>query len=122
MHALAWRLFARAVAAAHIAYVGFVVLGSILVLIWPGLLWIHLAAVMWAGLTLMFDFGCPLTPWEKRFWRKGGIEPYEEGFLQHHILRARFRPGKERRNHAILGAAAIVLNALVYALVFTRQA
>lgn len=109
-----WRSLARFVAAAHIAYVAFVVLGSVAVLMWPGLLWVHIAAVAWAGLTLMFDFGCPLTPWEKRFWTKGGVEPYEEGFLQHHILRFRFRPGNERRNHALLGAAVLALNAVVY--------
>jgi cytochrome c biogenesis protein CcdA len=99
--------------------VAFVVLGSLLVLIWPGLLWIHVAAVIWAGLTLMFDLGCPLTPWEKRFWVKGGVEPYQEGFLQHHVLRFRFKPGNERRNHALLGAAAVFFNAIVYAAVFS---
>ena len=100
----------------HIAYVVFVVLGSVLVLIWPGLLWVHVAAVVWGGLTLMFDLGSPLTPWEKRFWRMGGVEPYDEGFLQHHVLRFRFRPGNERRNHALLGAAAIAFNAIIYSI------
>ena len=117
---MTWRALARTVAALHIAYVVFVVLGSLLVLIWPGLLWIHLAAVVWAGLTLMFDFGCPLTPWEKQFWLRGGVEPYPEGFLQHHVLRARFKPGTERRIHAILGAAAMVLNAIIYSIALTR--
>ena len=117
---MTWRALARAVAALHVAYVGFVVLGSVLVLLWPRLIWIHLIAVAWGGLTLMFDLGCPLTPWEKRFWRMGGVEPYEEGFLQHHVLRARFAAGTERRNHAILGAAAIVLNAVIYSIVLTR--
>jgi hypothetical protein len=116
-----WRALARTVAAAHVAYVVFVVLGSLVVLVWPGLLWIHLLAVAWAGLTLMFDLGCPLTPWEKQFWRRGGVEPYDEGFLQHHVLRARFKPGTERRNHAILGAAAIALNAIVYTMIFMRR-
>ena len=115
-----WRSLARLTAAAHTAYVAFVVLGSVLVLIWPRLLWIHIAAVIWAGLTLMFDLGCPLTPWEKLFWRKGGVEPYEEGFLQHHVLRFRFKPGNERRNHALLGAAAVVFNAVVYSFVLTH--
>jgi len=112
-----WRSLARVVATLHTAYVAFVVLGSLLVLIWPGLLWIHVAAVVWASLTLIFDLGCPLTPWEKRFWVKGGVEPYQEGFLQHHVLRFRFKPGNERRNHALLGAAAILFNAVVYSLV-----
>jgi hypothetical protein len=109
-----WRLIARAVAAVHIAYVVFVLLGSLLVLISPRLMWVHLLAVAWAGLTLVFDLGCPLTPWEKRFWKLGGVEPYPEGFLQHHILRMRFDPAHERRNHALLGAFAIALNAVIY--------
>lgn len=117
---MTWRVLARTVAAVHVAYVVFVVLGSLLVLAWPKLIWVHLLAVVWSGLTLIFDLGCPLTPWEKRFWRRGGIEPYEEGFLQHHVLRMRFDPAHSRRNHIMLGAAAIALNAIIYGLVFAR--
>lgn len=118
---MSWRALARTVAAVHVAYVLFVLLGSMLVLLWPALLWVHLLAVAWAGLTLIFDFGCPLTPWEKRFWRMGGVEPYEEGFLQHHVLRMRFDPASTRRNHAILGASAILLNAIIYFIVLSRR-
>jgi hypothetical protein len=114
---MTWRLLARAVAGVHVAYVVFVLLGSLLVLRWPQLMPVHLAAVVWAGLTLIFDFGCPLTPWEKQLWIRGGVEPYPEGFLQHHVLRTRFGAENERRNHALLGAAAILLNVLVYAVV-----
>lgn len=105
----------------HIAYTVFVVLGSIAVLIWPGLMWIHLAAVAWAGMTLIFDCGCPLTPWEKRFLIKGGVTPYEEGFLQHYFLRSAFDPAKARRNHIVAGLAAVILNAIIYALILTRR-
>ena len=119
---MTWRLLARAVAALHIAYVVFVLLGSLLVLISPRLMWVHLAAVTWAALTLILDLGCPLTPWEKRFWKLGGVEPYSEGFLQHHILRTRFEPSHERRNHALLGLFAVVLNVLVYTIVLRRFA
>ncbi|HEX2723891.1 MAG TPA: DUF2784 domain-containing protein, partial [Gemmatimonadaceae bacterium] len=87
---MTWRMLARLVAALHTGYVVFVVLGSLLVLLWPSFLWIHLSAVTWAAATMFFDLGCPLTPWEKTFWRRGGREPYEEGFLQHHVLRTRF--------------------------------
>ena len=115
---MTWRLLARAVAAAHVAYTAFVLVGSALVLVWPRLIWLHLAAVSWAGLTLMFDCGCPLTPWEKRFWRKGGVEPYDEGFLQHHVLRRRFDPATSRRTHILLGAYALLINATIYLLIY----
>jgi hypothetical protein len=109
-----WRLLARTVATVHVAYAAFVVLGSLLVLVWPALLWVHVFAVVWAGATLIFDLGCPLTPWEKRFLKLGGVEPYPEGFLQHHILGSRFDMARERRNHVILGALVVVLNIVVY--------
>ncbi len=116
-----WRMLARAVATVHVAYVFFVVLGSLLVLIWPPLLWIHVAAVIWATLTMLFDLGCPLTPWEKKSWVRGGRVPYEEGFLQHHVLRTRFDPANNRRNHALLGGLVLVLNVVVYSFILTAR-
>lgn len=117
---MTWRLLARAVAAVHVSYVVFVMLGSLLVLRWPALLGVHLLAVVWAGATMIFDLGCPLTPWEKTFWKRGGREPYEEGFLQHHVLRTRFDPASSRRNHILLGAFVLTLNAIVYLVVLRR--
>ncbi|MEO5580643.1 MAG: DUF2784 domain-containing protein [Gemmatimonadaceae bacterium] len=115
----AWVTIARGIAGVHIAYSLFVIAGSLLVLAWPDLIWIHLAAIAWAVATMLFDLGCPLTPWEKQAWRRGGRVPYEEGFLQHHILRHRFDPANSRRNHAMLGVGAVLVNALVYAMMFT---
>lgn len=111
---MTWRILARAVATVHVGYVFFVMLGSLLVLAWPLLLSVHVAAVTWAALTMIFDLGCPLTPWEKTFWKRGGREPYEEGFLQHHVLRTRFDPATSRRNHMLLGALALGFNLVVY--------
>jgi hypothetical protein len=116
-----WRLLARTIATVHVAYVVFVVLGSLLVLVWPQLLWVHVAAVIWAGLTMFFDLGCPLSNWEKEYWNRGGVVPYEEGFLQHHVLRTRFDPAHSRRNHVVLGGIVVLLNLVVYILVVGRD-
>jgi Protein of Unknown function (DUF2784) len=115
------RALARFVIAIHAAYVAFVVFGSLLVIHWPALIWIHLAAVAWAVATLVLDFGCPLTPWEKGLWKLGGIEPYPEGFLQHHILRARYPAEHTRRNHAVLGVLVLALNVAIYSLVLLKR-
>lgn len=114
-----WRAAALSIAGLHVAYVAFVVFGSLLVLAWPQLMPAHLAAVAWAGMTMIFDFGCPLTPWEKSFWRRAGTEPYEEGFLQHHVLRTRFDPTHARRNHITLGLVVIAINAGSYYLILS---
>lgn len=116
-----YRLLARLMITIHVAYVVFVVFGSLLVFRWPSLVWVHLAAVLWAFLTLAFDLGCPITPWEKSAWRRAGVEPYAEGFLQHHILRTRFSAEHSRRNHILIGVIVLIVNAGVYALVFSKS-
>lgn len=116
-----YRALARAVALMHVAFVVFVVLGSLLALRWPQLMWVHLFGVLWAAATLTFDLGCPLTPWEKALWRRGGREPYPEGFLQHHVLRSLASPEHSRRNHSVLGVGVLVLNVAVYLVVFTSR-
>jgi hypothetical protein len=114
-------MLARLMVTGHAAYVAFVVFGGLLVLRWPGLIWAHLAAVAWAFLTLVFDLGCPVTPWEKAFWKRGAVEPYPEGFLQHHILRTRFAAEHSRRNHTIIGVLVLVINLVVYSIVLLRR-
>ncbi len=109
-----WRLLARFVAFIHIAYTVWVVLGALAVLRWPYLIWVHVAAVVWAIATMGCDLGCPLTPWEKNAWIRGGRVPYDEGFLQHHVLRRRFDPAQSRRNHILLGVFVFGLNAVLY--------
>jgi hypothetical protein len=116
-----YRALARVVVGMHVGYVLFVVLGSLLVLRWPILLWVHVTAVLWATATLVMDLFCPLTPWEKSLWRLGGREPYSEGFLQYHLLRAVASPGHARRNHVVLGLGVLVLNVLVYFVVLTSR-
>ena len=111
------RAMARLILSVHVAYVAFVVLGSLLVIRWPGIMWYHLAAVFWAFVTLVFDLGCPLTPWEKNAWRRGGLEPYPEGFLQHHILHRHFSAEHSRRNHTLIGILVVAFNAVVYSTV-----
>lgn len=112
------RALARLLAFLHVAYVAFVMTGSAFALRWPWMLWVHLAAIAWAFTTMTTDLGCVLTTWEKSLWRRGGIEPYPEGFLQHHVFRTRFSAEHERRNHVLLGVGAVVVNVLVYGWVF----
>jgi len=110
-------MLARLNTAAHVAYIVFVLAGAFFVLRWPGLLFLHVAAVTWAMGTLLFDFGCPLTPLEKKFLTKGGVEPYQDGFLQHYV----FRPGTSRqaarRSHIRLGLSIFALNAALYSVI-----
>ena len=115
------RMLARLVVAAHAGYAVFVVLGSLLVLRWPALIWVHAAAVIWAFLTLVFDMGCPLTPWEKTLWKRGGVEPYPEGFVHHHFLKVPLAAEHSRIVHIGLGTLVLILNVVVYTIFFMRR-
>ena len=116
-----YRVLARTIAALHVGFVLFVVLGSLLVLRWPMLIWVHLLAVLWAAATMTMDLGCVLTPWEKALWLSGGREPYSEGFLQHHLLRARMTSERSRQVHIALGVGVLLLNVAVYFVVATSM-
>ncbi len=115
------RALARLMVMLHVTYVAFVVFGSLLLFRWPGLMWVHLAAVVWAFGTLVFNLGCPLTPWEKTFWKRGGVEPYPEGFLQHHVLRTRFAAEHSRRYHILIGLVVTGVNLAVYSMILLRS-
>ena len=110
------RLVARGIALLHTAFALFVVFGSLLVWRWPSLIWVHLAAVLWAVATMTMDLGCALTAWEKSLRRRGGLEVYPEGFLEHHLTKTNLSPEKSQRLHIALGLGAVLLNLLVYAL------
>ena len=116
-----YRVLARAIALLHVGFVLFVVVGALIVLRWPSLLRVHVAAVVWAAATMTLDLGCILTPWEKSLWRMGGREPYAEGFLQHHVLRTDLSPARSRLAHVVLGLAALALNVVVYLTVLGRR-
>ena len=114
------RALARLLALLHAAFALFVAVGGVLVLWHPRLAWLHLAAVAWAVLTMSTDLGCILTSWEKSLWRRGGREPYPEGFIEHHLFRRRLPLQSAHGYHVALGAAALLLNVIVYAMVLTR--
>lgn len=114
-----YRVLARTIATVHTTYVIFVVTGSLLVLRWPSLVWLHVACILWAFATMTTNLGCRLTGWEKSLWRRGGIEPYPEGFLQHHVLHCVFPPEKSRVAHIALGIAVVVLNLTAYWLIMS---
>lgn len=115
------RALARLLAFLHVAYVVFVVTGSLFALRWPWMLWVHIAAIVWAFATMTTDLGCVLTTWEKTLWRRGGIEPYPEGFLQHHVFRTKFSKEHEKRNHVSLGVLALVFNVVAYYFVWRQR-
>ena len=72
------------VVAVHLLFVVFVVIGGLLLLRWPGLIWLHLPAVAW-GVFIEFSGGiCPLTPLENQLRLEAGQDAYSGGFVEHY--------------------------------------
>lgn len=99
----------------HLLFSAFAVTGAFLVPVYPWLFWPHVIAVVWSVGTLAFDWGCPLTPWEKQLTMRAGREAYSEGFLQHYILRTNHSPSDSRRVHIIMAIVLLLFNAGIYA-------
>lgn len=59
-----WRMAADALVVIHLGFILFVMLGGLLLLRWPSLIWLHVPAVAWGVIVECLHLGCPLTPWK----------------------------------------------------------
>jgi hypothetical protein len=116
-----YRLLADLVVLVHFGFVLFVVLGGLLALRWPRAAWVHLPAALW-GAGIEFAAGiCPLTPLENHFRRLGGEAGYTGGFVEHYVLPVLYPDGLTREVQLGLGMFVLVLNLVVYTIVWRRS-
>ena len=116
-----FRLLADLVVLVHLAFVVFVVVGGLLALKWRWVVWLHLPAAIWGALIEFGGWICPLTPLENWLRNQGGEEGYAGGFIQHYMVPVLYPDGLTREIQIVLGLAVVILNLVVYALIF-RQA
>ena len=115
-------LIANLLVLLHLAFVGFVVLGALLVLRWPRLAWIHLPCVLWGALIEFAGWVCPLTPLEIRFRQLGGQAGYAGGFIEHYLLPVLYPQNLTRPVQVALGTLVLILNAATYRRLWRRRA
>ena len=119
---MTYRLLADGVLLLHLLFILFVIGGGWLVLRWPRLVWAHLPAALWGALIELVGWICPLTPLENALRGMAGEAGYGGGFVEHYLLPIVY-PGVLTREIQIgLGVAVVVLNAMVYTLVWRRRA
>ena len=105
----------------HLAFVGFVLFGALLVLRWPRLLWFHVAAVLWGVLVEFTGVVCPLTPVEVRLRQLGGEVGYQGDFIGHYLTTMLYPAGLTRALQIGLGFVALVPNAVAYGYLLLRK-
>lgn len=105
----------------HLAFVGFVIAGGLLLIRWWPLVFLHLPAVVWGALLEFNGWVCPLTPWEQQLRRAAGESGYQNGFVEHYLLPALYPAGLTRELQILLGVCVVILNLLVYGWLLWRK-
>jgi hypothetical protein len=109
-----YRLSADLILIVHLAFILFVMLGGLLVLRRPRLMWLHLPAVVWGALSEFLGVLCPLTPLETALRELGGRSGYEGDFIAHYITAVIYPSELTRGIQIALGFSALLLNMAIY--------
>jgi hypothetical protein len=116
-----YRALADLVVLVHTAFVVFVMLGGILVIVRPRIAWLHIPCVIWGVLIEYAGWICPLTPLENALRQRAGEAGYTGGFVEHYVLRALYPGGLTREIQWVLGTLVAIINVVVYAYWFMRR-
>ena len=115
-----WRMAADALVLVHLGFILFVLLGGLLLLRWPRLIWLHMPAVAWGIVVECLHLGCPLTPWENQLRRAAGQAGYDGGFIEHYLIPLIYPAGLTPKLQLWLGAIVVLVNLSVYAWLIWR--
>ena len=113
-----YRIAADCVLLLHLAFTLFAVLGGLLVLRRPSLLWLHLGAVFWGVAIELADWTCPLTPLENFLRERGGEAGYAGGFIEHYIGLILYPENLTIALRYLLGLGLVAVNLLIYGYIF----
>lgn len=114
------RIAADAVVLVHLAFILFVLLGGLAVLMRTWMAMLHLPAVGWGACVELLHLRCPLTDLENSLRHAAGESGYPGGFVERYILPVIYPAGLTDAIQLWLGAVVISLNLLVYGLVLWR--
>ena len=104
----------------HLAFIVFVVLGSILVLRWPWLVLLHVPAAIWGAVVIINGWLCPLTPWENSLRHLADQEGYSGGFVEHYIIPLIYPMDITQNTQVLIGVITLVINLCLYCFVVYR--
>ena len=108
---------AALVAALHMGYLVYMVLGGFLALRRFALLWPHVASTIWSCYVTLTGATCPVTTVEKWLLAQGGRTPYEGSFISQY-LQGTLYPA---RYETAIWLAAMGIAVFSYALALRRR-
>ncbi len=104
----------------HAAFVLFVLFGGLAVLRWRRLVWFHIPAALWGTAIELGGWTCPLTCLENHLRRLGGGGGYGGTFIERYLVPIVYPPGLTRHTQLLFGAAALLLNLVIYVRLWSR--
>ena len=110
-----YSLLADTLLVLHALFIGFVVLGGLLVFKRRWLIFLHLPAVVWGALIEFRGWLCPLTPWEQTLRQASGEAGYDTGFIEHYLAPLIYPANLHYDMQLLLGSFVIIINLLIYA-------
>ena len=102
----------------HALFIVFVIFGGLIVLKWRKVIWLHIPCVLWGTLIEFFGWICPLTYLENYFREIGNANYYTSSFIQHYLLPIIYPPGLTTGIQILLGITVIVVNLVIYCIVW----
>lgn len=118
---MVFRLLADVTVVFHLAFVGFVLLGGLLVLRRPWVAWLHVPAVLWGAWIEFAGWLCPLTPLENSLRTQSGATAYDSSFIEHYLIPLLYPASLSRELQWVLGSIVLVVNAVIYLGVLRRH-
>ena len=115
-----YALLADLVLVLHATFIVFVVLGGLLVLWRCKIAWIHIPAAVWGVLIEFQGWVCPLTYLENDLRQAAGGRGYAGDFIGHYLMPLVYPAALTPKIQVLLGLAALLVNVVVYALVWRR--
>ncbi|MBD0323092.1 MAG: DUF2784 domain-containing protein [Aldersonia sp.] len=83
---MAYGLFADLVMVAHLAFLGYLVVGGFLAWRWRRTIWLHIPVVAWGFSTVLVGIDCPLTHAENSARARAGLASLPpDGFVAHYL-------------------------------------
>lgn len=118
---MGYSIAADAVMLFHFCFIAFALLGSLLVLRWFTVIWVHLPALAWGAWIEASGNICPLTPLENHFRELAGQGTYGEGFITHYLGPIIYPAGLTRSTQFMLLGVLVTVNLIGYGLVLRKR-
>jgi hypothetical protein len=87
----------------------------------PGLVWLHLPALVWGVFVEASGWVCPLTPLENYFRVLAGGDIYREDFIARYLLPLVYPAGLTQTIQMMLAGVLIVLNVIIYSVIIRAR-